>query len=205
MVEVPKLFNSSGFSETFNRFSPFSVVSNEDAFDQDDWDGYPLHKGFLFITTLKTKTAHYAHDKTPKNLSYPVPPFSIIYFSGFLLSVKRFSYLAELIFNEVMTRSVSWLINSATSPFQLPFTIPPQAPSFTRLRAKSNERSLENLVSRSTQKPEQHLNIVEFEFLISSVLLTLTVSQKHSFIGLQRLKIDLNLLPSIWPSGTKYK
>ena len=91
-----------------------------------------------------------------------------------------------------MTRSVSWLINSATSPFQLPFTIPPQAPSFTRLRAKSNERSLENFLSRSTQKPEQHLNIVEFEFLISSVLLTLTVSQKHSFIGLQRLKIDLN-------------
>ena len=91
--------------------------------------------------------------------------------------VKLFSYLAELIFNEVMTRSVSWLINSATRPFQLPFTIPPQAPSFTRLRAKSNERSLENLVRRSTQKPEQHLNIVEFEFLISSVRLTFTESK----------------------------
>ena len=40
-------------------------------------------------------------------------------------------YLAELILSEVMTRSVSWLISSATSPFQLPFTMPPHAPSWT--------------------------------------------------------------------------
>ena len=115
-----------------------------------------------------------------------IPPFYI--FVHFSLPVKLFSYLAELIFNEVMTRSVSWLINSATSPFQLPFTIPPQAPSFTRLRAKSNERSLENFLSRSTQKPEQHLNIVEFEFLISSVLLTLTESKTLTHMSFKEWK-----------------
>ena len=43
-------------------------------------------------------------------------------------------YLAELILSEVMTRSVSWLISSATSPFQLPFTMPPHAPSWTNQR-----------------------------------------------------------------------
>ena len=91
-----------------------------------------------------------------------------------LISLFLFSYLAELIFNEVMTRSVWWLISSATRPFQLPFTMPPHAPSATLLRAKSNERSVENFFSRSTQKPEQHLNSVELEFLISSVLLILT-------------------------------
>ena len=37
----------------------------------------------------------------------------------------------ELIFSEVMTTSVSWLISSATKPFQLPLTIPPHFPSLT--------------------------------------------------------------------------
>ena len=112
-----------------------------------------------------------------------IPPFYI--FVHFSLPVKLFSYLAELIFNEVMTRSVSWLISSATSPFQLPLTTPPQAPSFTLFNAKSKERSLENFFSRSTQKPEQHLNSVEFEFLISSVLLILTESKTFSLSSIE--------------------
>ena len=46
--------------------------------------------------------------------------------------------------------------------------------TLTRLRAKSKLRSAENLRMRSTQKPEQHLNLVEFGFRFSSVMLTPT-------------------------------
>ncbi len=38
-----------------------------------------------------------------------------------------------------------------------PFTTPPQFPSLTLTILKSKLRSDENLSSRSTQKPEQHL------------------------------------------------
>ena len=37
----------------------------------------------------------------------------------------------ELIFIDVNTMSVSWFINSATSPFHFPLTMPPHLPSRT--------------------------------------------------------------------------
>ena len=52
--------------------------------------------------------------------------------------------------------------------------------TLTRLRAKSKLRSAENLRMRSTQKPEQHLNLVEFGFRFSSVMLTPTGARGHS-------------------------
>jgi len=38
----------------------------------------------------------------------------------------------ELIFNDVITISVSWFISSATNPFHLPLTMPPHLPSRTK-------------------------------------------------------------------------
>ena len=52
--------------------------------------------------------------------------------------------------------------------------------TLTRLRAKSKLRSAENLRMRSTQKPEQHLNLVELGFRFSSVMLTPTGARGHS-------------------------
>merc|ERR1719464_907719 len=78
----------------------------------------------------------------------------------------------ELIFIDVNTMSVSWFINSATSPFHFPLTIPPHLPSRTLVIWKSKLRSEANLSKRSTQNPEQHRRIFESSFLASWVIFT---------------------------------
>ena len=60
--------------------------------------------------------------------------------------------LPELILSDVMTRSVSWLISSATRPFHFPFTSPPHLPSFTRTSYKTKTvlkagKSMPSLIS----------------------------------------------------------